>query len=83
MINKKYSSQKFIEFLDTVNCTQEKKFYLTMKYSNKFFIYIQENNIFIRNNLSRKKSKKKKKKTKNRKKKRNKKKRKKKKKKKN
>ena len=59
MINKKYSSQKFIEFLDTVNCTQEKKFYLTMKYSNKFFIYLQENNLFIRNNLSRTKTKKK------------------------
>ena len=59
MINRKYSSQRFIEFLDTVNCTQEKKFYLAMKYSNKFFIYLQENNLFIRNNLSRKKTQKK------------------------
>ena len=48
MINKKYSSQRFIQFLDTVNCTEEKKFYLTIKYANKFFIYLQENNLFIR-----------------------------------
>ena len=59
MINRKYSSQKFIEFLETVNCTQEKKFYLAMKYSNKFFIYLQENNLFIRSNLSRTRTKKK------------------------
>ena len=51
MINRKYSSEKFIEFLDNVNCTQEKKFYLTMKYANKFFIYLQENNLFIRGDV--------------------------------
>ena len=51
MINRKYSSQRFIQFLDTVNCTQEKKFYLTIKYANKFFIYLQENNLFIRGDL--------------------------------
>ena len=51
MINRKYSSERFIEFLDTVNCTQEKKFYLAMKYANKFFIYLQENNLFIRGDL--------------------------------
>jgi hypothetical protein len=50
VINRKYSSQRFIEFLDTVNCTQEKKFYMTIKYANKFFIYLQENNLFIREN---------------------------------
>ena len=58
MINKKYSSQRFIQFLDTVNCSQEKKFYLTVKYANKFFIYLQENNLFIRGDaLSRTKTK--------------------------
>ena len=60
MINRKYSSQRFIEFLDDVNCTQEKKFYMTMKYANKFFIYLQENNLFIRGDvLTRTKTKKK------------------------
>ena len=60
VINRKYSSQRFIEFLDTVNCTQEKKFYMTIKYANKFFIYLQENNLFIRENaLTRTRTKKK------------------------
>ena len=51
MINKKYSSQRFIQFLDNVHCTQEKKFYLTIKYANKYFIYLQENNLFIRGDV--------------------------------
>ena len=59
MINKKFSSQKFIQFIDLVNCTEEKKFYLTIKYANKFFIYLQENNLFIRGDaFSRTKTKK-------------------------
>ena len=59
MINKKYSSKRFIEFLDNVNCSEEKKFYLTIKYANKFFIYLQESNSFIRGDaLSRTKTKK-------------------------
>ena len=58
MINKKYSSQRFIQFLDNVHCSEEKKFYLTIKYANKYFIYLQENNLFIRGDaLSRTKTK--------------------------
>ena len=59
MINNKYSNQRFIKFLDTVNCSEEKKFYLTIKYANKFFIYLQEKNLFIRGDvLSRTKTRK-------------------------